>query len=425
MSNGAVEGSPTPTRIGRAAPVAYTEARPRLQRYRLAAAILILLITTITGAFGSGGSFVSHTAALVLVADAVYRLRREHAPVWSFLVDAVTIGLIVSLDAWEISPLIALLAYLLIGTILYTPQPGTIWVMATAALTFSLSEVTMPVLGTSATNAAAAAAVWAELAVLFALAGFFLLNGATNVSTARSRQTEALESERRASEMKTEFVSMVSHELRTPLTNITGFAVTLHEAWRTLDPPEIDEFLGIIRSEAEHLGNLVDDVLAIPRLETGSLLVDVTDFALRPLAFRIAELVFPAGGEREATLQVPGNAIVKADPNRVEQIFRNLLTNARKYGGDRVVIEASRRGEEYVIVVADNGHGVPEDHRERIFDQFEQVSRGDTRTGTGVGLGLSVTRSLVEAMGGKVWYEPGFPIGARFCFTLPAGTADE
>ena len=227
-----------------------------------------------------------------------------------------------------------------------------------------------------------------------------------------------------ASEMKTEFVSMVSHELRTPLTNISGFADTLAEMWSTLDPVEVDEFLGIIRTEAEHLGNLVDDVLAIPRLETGRLLVDVTDFALRPLAFRIANLIFPADGEKEASVQVSGNVILRADPNRVEQVLRNLLDNARKYGGDRVGIEAFQRGDSFVVAVTDNGPGVREEDRDRIFEQFEQVSHGDSRTASGVGLGLAVTKKLIEAMSGQVWYEPGFPVGTRFCFTLPTGSAD-
>ena len=211
--------------------------------------------------------------------------------------------------------------------------------------------------------------------------------GAAAIKEARRRGAEALEAEQRASEMKTQFVSMISHELRTPLTNISGFADTLGESWRTLDPPEIDEFIAIIRTEAEHLGNLVDDVLAIPRLEAGRLLVDITDFSLRPLAFRIADLIFPAGGEKQASVQVAGNVVLRADPNRVEQVLRNLLDNARKYGGPRVGIESHPRGDYHVVVVADNGHGVPEEARERIFQHFEQVSRGDGRTDSGVRIG--------------------------------------
>ena len=108
-------------------------------------------------------------------------------------------------------------------------------------------------------------------------------------------------------------------------------------------------------------------------------------------------------------MQVAGNVVLRADPDRVEQVLRNLLDNARKYGGPRVGIESHPRGDYHVVVVADNGHGVPEEARERIFQHFEQVSRGDGRTDSGVGLGLSVTRRLVEAMGGEVSVRTGVP----------------
>lgn len=424
MTDPAAEHPLVPRQTGREAPVVYSDVRSRLQRARIIGAFLLLLITTSTSLFGPHTSFVPHIAAAVMLADATIRLQRDHAPVWSFLVDAVTISLIVAADGGVLAPLMALLAYLLIGTILLVPQPGTIWVMSAAALTFSLYAAEVPLMGTFDVGTAAAVGIWAQMSVLFTAAGLLLMEGANHIRAARNRQATALRAEMRASEMKTEFVSMISHELRTPLTNISGFADTLNEMWRTLDPAEIDEFIGIIQTEAEHLGNLVDDVLAIPRLETGRLLVDATDFALRPLAFRIANLIFPAEGEKEASVQVSGNVILRADPNRVEQVLRNLLDNARKYGGDRVGIEAFQRGESFVIAVTDNGPGIREEDRERIFEQFEQVSQGDDRTASGLGLGLAVTKKLVETMDGEVWYEPGFPVGTRFCFTLPTGNAD-
>ncbi|MCB2223521.1 MAG: HAMP domain-containing histidine kinase [Actinobacteria bacterium] len=411
---------------GREAPVAYREIRPKFQRARLAGALAFLVMGIAMFVGGESENPIPMIAAGLASGDAVVRIFRDHRPIWSFLVDAVTVAVIVAIDGGGlIAPLAAVLAYLLVGSILLVPYPGTIWVMVVAGATFSVTALDRGGLANMGDlESGRALVIWGQISVLLTAVGVLLLGAAALIRRARRDQAVALDAERRAGEMKTEFVSMISHELRTPLTNITGFAETLGETWRTLEPAEIDEFIGIIATEAEHLGNIVDNVLAIPRLETGRLLVDVTDFSLRPLAFRIADLVFPAGGEKKASVQVAGNVVLRADPNRVEQVLRNLLDNARKYGGDRVGIESHARGDAHVVVVADNGHGVPEEDRTRIFEQFEQVSRGDTRTDTGVGLGLSITKRLIEAMGGEVWYEPGFPVGARFCFSLPAGAAD-
>lgn len=408
---------------GREATVIYARIRPRLQRMRLLIGVLLLAMTAVMWAIGESMGPLPPIAAGFMTLDAAMRLWKDRNPLWSFLVDGVAIGVIVASNDGILVPLAALLSYLLIGTVLLVRQPATIWAIGAAAASYSVSSIGRPWVEGADASLAAGAASWFQVGLLLAAGGTLLMRGADSIREARRRQDEALAAEKRASDMKTQFVSMISHELRTPLTNISGFADTLAETWRTLEPPEIDEFIAIIRTEAEHLGNLVDDVLAIPRLETGKLLVDITDFSLRPLAFRIADLVFPAGGEKEASVQVAGNVVLRADPNRVEQVLRNLLDNARKYGGPRVGIESHPRGDHHVIVVADNGQGVPEEARERIFQQFEQVSRGDARTDSGVGLGLSITRRLIEAMGGEVWYEPGFPVGARFCFSLPVGDA--
>jgi signal transduction histidine kinase len=267
------------------------------------------------------------------------------------------------------------------------------------------------------------AIVWFTALVFLSGVALSLTAAATTVFHSRRHQKSALDEVRKASEMKNQFVSMVTHELRTPLTNIAGFTDTLAESWRELPEDDIDEFLRIIVSESEHLTNLVEDVLAIPRLEAGRLLLEVTDFQLRPAAFKVADLLFPEGGDRSASVSIGGNVMVAADPNRVEQVLRNLLENARKYGGDQVTIEAVPLGDEWQIIVSDTGPGLPIEDRDRIFAAFEQVNSGDARTETGFGLGLAVAKNLVEAMQGRIWYEPGFPVGARFCFTLPSAAA--
>ena len=210
---------------------------------------------------------------------------------------------------------------------------------------------------------------------------------------------------------------MVSHELRTPLTSIAGFTETLRESWPKLSQEEIDEFLVIMRREAAHLSNLVEDILVIPRLEAGHLRLDATDLDLRSEAFRTGQLVFQ-DSDREFAVAIPGGVIVHADQIRLEQVLRNLLENARKYGGDQVLVEGEAQDDLYRVVVSDNGPGVPETDQDRIFEHFEQVTKGDARSDQGVGLGLPIARTLARAMGGDLWYEARFPIGSQFCFTI-------
>jgi signal transduction histidine kinase len=423
--------SPSPTatapppETGTATPVDYRALRRRIQSLRSAIAAALLAGALAGIAFDVAWSEPRAVAYGVVLADAVLRIRWTTGALWFLAVDASAFGMVVGLGGSMGGPVIALVAYLIAAGALLVPRRRVAWLFVAmgAALAARVGSLGVGPTHVHEQSGPLQAFEWGEAAALLLGCSLLLLSGASLVRAAQRRHAMALHAEQRASEMKNEFVSMISHELRTPLTNITGFASSLQETWQALEPSEVDEFLEIICREGEHLKDLVDDILAIPRLEAGRLLLDPVDFQLRPAAFRIAELLFPEGGETSATVAIPGKVVVRADPNRVEQVFRNLLDNARKYGGDHVGIEAIRRGDRYLVVVADNGAGVPADRRERIFDRFEQGAGSTEPTGTGIGLGLTVTRHLVEAMGGDVWYEPGFPVGARFCFTLPAGSA--
>lgn len=249
------------------------------------------------------------------------------------------------------------------------------------------------------------------------------------VRAARGREQFATQSADRARRMKNEFVSMVSHELRTPLTSIAGFTDTLLESWKNLPAEEVDEFLTIINKQAVHLSELVEDVLVIPRLEAGRLRLDLGVFDLSEIAHDVTTAILPPGSARDAAVAIPGGVLVYADQRRVQQILRNLVENAHKYGGDQVLVEGSPYGEFYLVVVSDNGPGIPEDDVDRVFTHFEQLSKGDSRSDKGIGLGLPIALRLARAMGGDVWYEHRFPTGSRFCFTIrtspPDPTADE
>jgi signal transduction histidine kinase len=254
------------------------------------------------------------------------------------------------------------------------------------------------------------------ISVFIGVAAWVLFLSVRVILAAQDRQEEALAQERRAVQLKNEFVSMVSHELRTPLTGIAGFTDTLAETWMTLPSREVDEFLSIMGHETDHLTNLVEDILVIPRLEAGQLRLDPVELDLATETHAVAAVVF---AETDYSVVIPSGVAVIADRTRLRQILRNLLENARKYGGDQVLIEGELSAQGlYTVSVSDNGRGVAMHDRDRIFQHFEQLSTGDARLQQGVGLGLPIARKLARAMGGDLWYEDRFPVGAKFRFTV-------
>jgi signal transduction histidine kinase len=241
------------------------------------------------------------------------------------------------------------------------------------------------------------------------------------VRTRVSWKRRVLEAERAAKEanaMKNDFVTLVSHELRTPLTSIAGFAETLETTWRDLGEPEISEFLAIISNQAAYLGELVEDILVIPRLDAGRLRLYPELFDLSDLIHSVSDVMEPGERESRVSVSLPGGVRVFGDPKRASQVVRNLLENAAKYGGDQVLVEGFPYGDHFIVVVSDNGPGVGDESVNSIFEHFEQLSKGDGRSSTGLGLGLPIARKLARAMGGDVWYERRFPTGSRFCFSI-------
>jgi signal transduction histidine kinase len=255
------------------------------------------------------------------------------------------------------------------------------------------------------------------IAVLILSVAVIMLGAINALLRAQDQQSEALAQERRAVELKNEFVSMVSHELRTPLTGIAGFTDTLSDTWQNLPTREVDEFLTIMRRETDHLTNLVEDILVIPRLEAGQLRLDPTTFDLAVEVQAVIAMIRMQPGD--FSISIPSGVMVFADRTRLRQILRNLLENAEKYGGDQVLLDGELSGPgQYTVSVSDNGRGIDEENQEKIFEHFEQLSTGDARLEQGVGLGLPIARKLARAMGGDLWYEDLFPVGSKFRFIV-------
>lgn len=261
------------------------------------------------------------------------------------------------------------------------------------------------------------AEIWMILPAVIGLASVFWAWRITAQGREREKEVRRLSEE--AHTIKNDFVALVSHELRTPLTSIAGFSDTLLESWQDLPPEEVDEFISIINRQAMYLGDLVEDVLVIPRLEANRLRLDPELFDLGDLIEDVAQMVFPNGGRKSSLVSLPDGVRVFADRRRVHQVIRNVMENARKYGGDQILVEGFVLGDQYLIIVSDNGPGVPDEETQRVFENFEQLSKGDARDSTGIGLGLPIARRLARSMGGDVWYERRFPTGARFCYSLP------
>ena len=256
--------------------------------------------------------------------------------------------------------------------------------------------------------------------VLPALIGVGSVYVAFRVTDAgRKREKEVRRIYDEAHTLKNDFVALVSHELRTPLTSIAGFADTLVASWQDLPEREVAEFLSIIDRQANYLGDLVEDVLVIPKLEANRLSLDPKLFDFAELIEDVASLVFPSGKQKVGVVSLPDGVRVLADRRRTQQVLRNLMENARKYGGEQIFVEGFVLGDQYLIVISDNGPGVPNEETQKVFEAFEQLSKGDARDSSGMGLGLPIARRLARAMGGDVWYERRFPTGARFCFSLP------
>ena len=229
--------------------------------------------------------------------------------------------------------------------------------------------------------------------------------------------------------LRAEFLGMVSHELRTPLTSIKGSAATLTEAASDLDPAEMLQFFRIIGEQADHMRDLIGDLLDVARIETGEL-------SMAPAPAEVATLVdearsrFQSGGGRN-NLRIdlsPELPLVMADGRRIIQVLNNLLTNAARHSHESsaIGVSAVREGYHVAVSVTDEGRGIAAERLPHLFRKFSRLDGEDRRRDiAGSGLGLAICKGIVEAHGGRIWAESDGPgLWVRFTFTIPvAGDA--
>ncbi len=220
--------------------------------------------------------------------------------------------------------------------------------------------------------------------------------------------------------LRAEFLAMVSHELRMPLTSVLGAATALQNAAADLDPAEIRQFHRIIIDRAEHMRELIGDLLDVARIETGVLPVDPEPAEVAALVNRARNDFTSTGDRNNLAIDVaPDLPLVMADRRRIVQAIGNLLSKAARNSPEDSVIRVStaRSGGDVEVSVADQRRGIPAEDLPRLFRKFSRKENRDTEGDTG--LGLAVCNGIVETHGGRIHAESDGPgLGARFIFTL-------
>ena len=224
--------------------------------------------------------------------------------------------------------------------------------------------------------------------------------------------------------LRAEFLGMVSHELRAPLTSIKGSAATVLGSSADLDPAVVRQFFRIIDEQADHMHDLVADLLDVARIETGTLPVTPEPAEVAVLVDRARSTFTSAGGRNNLAIDIPPDLpLVMADRRRVVQVVGNLLSNAAKHSSESSVIRISavREDVHVAVSVADEGRGIPSERLPYLFRKFTRSDGDDLGSGVaGSGLGLAICKGIVEAHGGRIWAESEGPgMGARFTFTIP------
>lgn len=227
---------------------------------------------------------------------------------------------------------------------------------------------------------------------------------------------------RRLETIRSDFVANVSHELKTPLTSIKGFVETLLEG--AIDDKEnAKSFLNIIQDHANRLDTLVSDLLVLSNLESKEIRLEKSDWDLREHAEEVIRAFKAQSNKRQIAVnnEIPPGVKIRADRNRTEQVFTNLIDNAIKFNNDggSIRIYSKDAGGGIKVIIEDSGIGIPEKDIPRIFERFYRVDKARSRELGGTGLGLSIVKHIIELHGGNVGVESAEGHGSKFWFTLP------
>lgn len=233
---------------------------------------------------------------------------------------------------------------------------------------------------------------------------------------------------RRLQRIRAEFIDNLGHELRTPLTTVSLLAETLAADAASL-PPKAAERVAKIEVETGHLVQMVNELLDLSRIESGTAALVVADLDLGALAAETAERMRLFAERQGVTVavEVPATVpTVRGDAERLGQALLNLLHNAVKFSapGSTVTVRVTATESRAIVAVEDHGQGIPRTDLSRIFERFYKVDRARSRVAGGTGLGLSIARHIVEAHGGRIWAESEEGTGSTFSFAIPVTGPD-
>ena len=227
---------------------------------------------------------------------------------------------------------------------------------------------------------------------------------------------------READELKNTFISIISHELKTPVALIKGYAGTLRREDARWDAATVRDSAGVIEEEADHLTELIDNLLDASRLQAGGIKLNLSDVALDQLARHMVEKYSVEAAQHPIELSFPkGFPSVPGDSTRLENVLSNLINNAIKYSPAGAPISLAGRvtPQEVIVTVADRGIGIPLDEQGRIFERFYRVDDQLSRQTQGSGLGLYLAKAIIDAHRGRIWVESTPGKGSAFSFALP------
>lgn len=394
-------------------PFAYVEITTIWHRVRYLGCIAAIVIGTgfaFTGMISEGAAV--GIGGLLALIDTRYRISDPAAPLWpAFAIDAALIGLAAPIAGIPLASLLAALGYLGTAAFLFLQPRKAVAVVTGISLIFVASGAISAMAPTDLIHQS-----W-QVALAGGLTWTLFLFGLVWIAT---RGVGAFHRERETAQVRLEslmaakdrFVATVSHEVRNPLTAVVGLSTQLRDAPELFTAEERDELLALIASQAREAAGIVEDLLVAARLDDGNVKVHIRHVDLNR---EVSAVLASIEGSKSVRYNPDPRPFAQADPARVRQIVRNLITNAQRYGGPTITVTCGAG----FVAVEDDGPGIPHEDRELIFEAYGQSS-SHRHDASSTGLGLAVSRSLARLMDGDLGYHRA---GGRSIFRLDLPSA--